>query len=90
MADGNGVKIMKRLVAYEYGAERITLDRNGDGRRSRLVTEPTRDHERAVAAEHTWPALPDHLRALPDYRAMVRHWVRTDYQWKPTAPVYTA
>lgn len=47
-----------------------------------LVTEATRVHERTVAAEHTWPALPPHLRTLPDYRAMVRHWVRTGYQWK--------
>lgn len=53
------------------------------------VSPRTLAHERAVTAEYTWPALPPHLRALPDARAMVRHWVRTDYQWKPLRPVYT-
>lgn len=48
------------------------------------VSDATKAHERAVMAEYTWPALPAHLRSLPDARAMVRHWVRTDYQWAPT------
>lgn len=47
------------------------------------VSDTTLAHERHVAREYTWPALPPHLRALPDARAMVRHWVRTDYQWRP-------
>lgn len=47
------------------------------------LSQETRLHERAVAAEYTWPALPTHLRSLPDARAMVRHWVATDYQWRP-------
>lgn len=49
-----------------------------------VVTAATRAHERACAQEYTWPALPAHLRALPDARAMVRHWVRTDYHWTLT------
>lgn len=40
---------MKRVHAYEYGAELITLDRNGDARRRRLVTEETRLHETRAA-----------------------------------------
>jgi hypothetical protein len=54
-----------------------------DNRLANIVTEATREHERIVAKEYTWPALPSHLRGMPDARAMVRHWVRTDYQWKP-------
>lgn len=46
------------------------------------VSPKTVEHERIVAKEYTWPVLPAHLRSLPDARAMVRHWVRTDYQWK--------
>lgn len=49
-----------------------------------LVSAATIEHERKVAQEYTWPALPAHLRALPDARAMVRHWVRTDYHWTLT------
>lgn len=49
-----------------------------------LVSAATIEHERAVAAEYTWPALPPHLRALPNARAMVRHWVRTGYEWGPS------
>lgn len=47
------------------------------------LSQETRLHERHVAAEYTWPALPPHLRAMPDARAMVRHWVRTNYHWEP-------
>lgn len=47
------------------------------------VSAVTLAHERHVAAEYTWPALPKHLRNAPDARAMVRHWVRTGYEWNP-------
>lgn len=48
-----------------------------------LLSNETLAHERHVASEYTWPALPKHLQGMPDARAMVRHWVRTDYQWGP-------
>lgn len=48
-----------------------------------IVSDATRAHEAHVAKEHTWPALPPHLRSMPDARAMVRHWVRTGYHWRP-------
>lgn len=57
--------------------------RNDQQHGTEVVTDATRKHERAVAKEYTWPALPPHLRTMPDARAMVRHWVRTDYHWEP-------
>lgn len=79
---------MKRLHALPNGAGLVSHNPSFRAILINLVTPATRAHERAVMDEHTWPALPPHLRSMPDYRAMVRHWVATGYEWKPTAPRY--
>lgn len=67
---------MRRLIATPEGVETTSLTHV-------VVHYATRAHEAVVATEYTWPALPAHLRSMPDWRAMVRHWVRTDYHWTP-------
>ncbi len=79
---------MKRLIATPEGAGLQSSNPSFRTILINLVTPATRAHERSISLEYTWPALPQHLRSLPDARAMVRHWVRTDYHWKPTRPVY--
>ncbi len=75
---------MKRIIATPEGAGFLSPTPAFRSILINVTTPATRDHERTVADEHTWPALPPHLRDMPSARAMVRHWVRTDYQWKPT------
>ena len=80
---------MKRIIATPEGAG---VQSHNPAFRSiliNLVTPVTRAHERAVGEEYSWPPLPKHLQSMPDSRAMVRHWVRTGYQWVPAKPVYT-
>lgn len=79
---------MKRLIATPEGAGTANANPGFRCVLINLVSPETRAHERMVAAEYTWPALPPHLRSMPSARAMVRHWVRTGYEWKPSKPVY--
>lgn len=69
--------VLDLMIAGGYRHKRALISTN------RGVSINTMLHEQTVAQEHTWPALPAHLRAMPDARAMVRHWVRTNYEWKP-------
>lgn len=59
---------MKRIHAYEYGAESANLDRNGDCRRVRLVTDATRKHETACSVLRPFDA----DGAGESYRQLVR------------------
>lgn len=74
---------MSKLIATPDGAGRQSHNPAFRSILINLVTPETRAHERTVNRENTWPTLPAHLRDAPDWRAMIRHWVRTDYQWRP-------
>lgn len=69
--------ILDLMIAGGYRHKRALIST------SRGVSVKTMLHEQTVAQEHTWPALPKHLHTMSDARAMVRHWVRTNYEWNP-------
>lgn len=59
---------MTRIHAFEGGAERANLDRNGDCRRQNLITDATRGIEKHEARAGNWA-----YSNCRSWRELVRH-----------------